>query len=98
MSTNHKSRSAALRAKLSHPVIDADGHFLEFGPSMFDALKEVAGLRAVDGIKSMGSRVVHALTQSLDERRDRRRAQEAFWAVPTKNTLDRATAMLPKLL
>ena len=27
-----------------------------------------------------------------------RRAQEAFWAVPTRNTLDRATELLPKLL
>src|SRR5207237_1584397 len=59
---------------------------------------EVAGARAVDGVRSMGGRVARALTRSVDERRDRRRAQEAFWAVPTKNTLDRATAMLPRLL
>jgi len=26
------------------------------------------------------------------------RAQEAFWAIPTTNTLDRATELLPKLL
>ena len=31
-------------------------------------------------------------------RKRRRRAQEAFWALPTKNTRDRATEILPRLL
>src|SRR5574341_2671685 len=32
------------------------------------------------------------------ERRERRMLQPGWWGVPTKNTRDRATAMLPKLL
>src|SRR5215468_1607372 len=35
---------------------------------------------------------------SVTERRRRRIGQEAFWFLPTKNTLDRATAMMPRLL
>ena len=35
---------------------------------------------------------------SLAERRRRKIGQEAFWFLPTKNTLDRATAMMPRLL
>src|SRR3989475_11064285 len=35
---------------------------------------------------------------SVAERRRRRIGQEAFWFLPTKNTLDRATAMMPRLL
>ena len=35
---------------------------------------------------------------SLEQRRDERRAQQSWWPFPTKNTLDRATAMIPKLL
>ena len=35
---------------------------------------------------------------SVAERRRRRIGQEAFWFLPTKNTLDRATAMLPRLM
>ena len=34
----------------------------------------------------------------LAARRDKRVSQPPWWGVPTKNTLDRATAMLPKLL
>ena len=37
------TRSAAIRAQLTHPVIDADGHALEFGPVYFDYLHQVAG-------------------------------------------------------
>ena len=42
------TRSAAIRAKLKHPVIDSDGHALEFGPVYFDFLKQVAGPRIVE--------------------------------------------------
>ena len=41
MSTNQGSESEALRARLSHPVIDSDGHWVEFGPDLMDYLKEV---------------------------------------------------------
>jgi predicted TIM-barrel fold metal-dependent hydrolase len=98
MSANRDTGSAALRSRLSHPVIDADGHYLEFSPILFDYLKEVGGARAADGLKSMGARVLENLKVSNDERRKDRRAIEAWWAVPARNTLDRATALLPKLL
>jgi len=32
MSTNRNSEAAALRQRLQHPVIDSDGHWVEFGP------------------------------------------------------------------
>jgi hypothetical protein len=38
------------------------------------------------------------LSMSVAERRHKRRAQQAFWARQAENTLDRATAMMPKLL
>jgi hypothetical protein len=34
----------------------------------------------------------------LKERRERQLDQPVWWGVPTKNTLDRVTSMLPKLL
>ena len=37
------TRSAAIRAQLTHPIIDADGHALEFGPVYFEYLQQVAG-------------------------------------------------------
>jgi len=88
---------AALRDRLGHPVIDSDGHWVEFGPQLFDYLKQVGGSKAVDGFKTRPSEVWH-LTIPLDERRARRLDQPIWWGLPTRNTLDRATSMLPKLL
>lgn len=31
MSSNRSSAAAAVRARLNHPVIDSDGHWVEFG-------------------------------------------------------------------
>src|SRR5713101_115848 len=92
------SRSSSIHSKLNHPVVDADGHWLEFVPAINEYLERVGGRSVVDGFRAMTGSVSRALTMSMEERRERRRAQEAFWAVPTKNTLDRATAMLPRLL
>jgi predicted TIM-barrel fold metal-dependent hydrolase len=61
-----------------------------------DYLKEVGGSRAADGFKNRPYEGWH-LTVPLSERRERRLDQPIWWGMPTKNTLDRATAMLPKL-
>ena len=42
------SDAAALRAELGHPIIDTDGHVVEFRPVMEEYLAELAGARAVD--------------------------------------------------
>jgi len=62
-----------------------------------DYLKEVGGSRAADGFKNRPYEGWH-LTVPLKERRERRLDQPICWGMPTRNTLDRATAMLPKLL
>ena len=43
MSTGHVPDPAAIRARLSHPVIDSDGHWLEFGPAITEYLERVGG-------------------------------------------------------
>jgi hypothetical protein len=43
MSSNRSSKAAAVRARLNHPVIDSDGHWVEFGPQVADYLKQVGG-------------------------------------------------------
>jgi predicted TIM-barrel fold metal-dependent hydrolase len=87
-----------LRARLGHPVIDADGHWLEYPPVMEPAFRRIGGEAAVQGMAWASQRVRDALGMSLAERRRRRIGQEAFWASPSRNALDRATAMLPRLL
>ncbi|MGE0684085.1 MAG: amidohydrolase family protein [Candidatus Binatia bacterium] len=97
MSSSHQNASQ-IRARLRHPVIDADGHWLEFGPMIREQLKKIGGDQAVEGFGMFGAQVVKTLSMSIAERRQQRIAQEAFWALPTKNTRDRATAMMPRLL
>jgi predicted TIM-barrel fold metal-dependent hydrolase len=90
--------AAGLHARLSHPVIDADGHWLEFGPTVRDQLRRIGGDSAAQGFTLFGAQVMKELSMSVAERRNHRVAQQAFWALPTKNTRDRATAMIPRLL
>src|SRR5262249_59379248 len=97
MSNNRSSEAVQLRARLNHPVIDSDGHWVEFGPQLNDYLKDIGGSKALDGFKSRPTEVWH-LTIPLRERRERRLDQPVWWGMPARNTLDRATAMLPKLL
>ena len=41
-------RLAEIRAQLSHPIIDGDGHTIEFMPLLHDFLKEVGGSEIYD--------------------------------------------------
>lgn len=89
--------ASKLRARLNHPVIDSDGHWVEFGPQLNDYLKQVGGSKALDGFKSRPTEDWH-LSIPLTERRERRLDMPVWWGVPTRNTLDHATSMLPQLL
>ena len=95
----HPGKTArAIREQLGYPVIDADGHYVEFGPSILEYLKEVGGQRVADAMKRTNDWVGSTLRMTPAERREAGIAQEAFWVIPSKNTLDRATAILPRLL
>ncbi len=98
MSGNHAADPQKIRASLNHPVIDSDGHWIEYHPMILDYLKKVGGTKAAEGLKSRDEVVAKILGLTNEQRRDEGRAQQAWWAFPTKNTLDRATAMVPKLL
>jgi predicted TIM-barrel fold metal-dependent hydrolase len=87
-----------LRARLNHPIVDADGHWAEFAPHMREEFRRIGGDTAVEALDMASARIPNSLRMTVAERRRRRIGQEAFWFLPTKNTLDRATAMLPRLL
>src|SRR5438309_9282791 len=87
-----------IRSSLDHPVIDGDGHWVEYDPVFSERMRKVGGDLAADGfLKAMGA-TREALSMSVAERRHKRIGQQAFWARQAENTLDRATAMMPKLL
>ena len=90
----------SIHARLSHPVIDSDGHWIEFEPAALEYLHQVGGQRIVERYQKVANQFGNKKWAQLSgqERRERRMLQPAWWGVPTKNTRDRATAMLPRLL
>ena len=100
MEANGKSQSLVIRERLSHPILDGDGHWIEFEPAVLDYLKDVAGADMVARYRTWQRNRSPGIWYRLspDERRDRRPLRPIWWPLPTKNTLDRATATLPKLL
>jgi predicted TIM-barrel fold metal-dependent hydrolase len=97
---NTTSQSAEIRARLKHPIIDSDGHIAEFEPAFFDFLKATAGAEMVEKFKSLSDSPYffrwYRLTPA--QRRDLRAPRMQWWVHPTRQTLDRATSSLPKLL
>src|ERR1051326_2853495 len=98
MTTHAHLDARTLRSRLDHPVIDADGHWIEYNPVMRDEFRRIGGAAAEEARALATQRVPNSLKMSLDERRRRRVGQEAFWGSPSENVLDRATAMLPRLM
>ncbi|MBL8381052.1 MAG: amidohydrolase family protein [Burkholderiales bacterium] len=76
-----------VRAKLDHPVIDADAHVLECEFALDDFLAQVAGSAMVERSRArMRGNPYKFETRTI------------WWGVPSgKHTGDRAMAMLPKL-
>jgi predicted TIM-barrel fold metal-dependent hydrolase len=95
MAYSKASKSAAVRARLEHPVVDGDGHWLEPIPIFLDYLKDVAGPAVVDRfVKKAKDTTWYDL--SPEERMRRRLHRPTWWGEPA-HTLDRATAMVPRL-
>jgi predicted TIM-barrel fold metal-dependent hydrolase len=107
MVATHPSKSAAIRERLNHPVIDADGHFQEFTNlargELLDYARQIGGHRLVERVQKTGDLTIDEfmvnrwLPMTEEERRDRWVPCPAWWSMPA-DTLDRATAHLPALL
>jgi predicted TIM-barrel fold metal-dependent hydrolase len=98
MSGHGKHSPAEIRAKLGHPIIDGDGHWVEYDPVFSDQMRKVGGDLAADGFLAAMAVTRDALVMGVEERRRRRVAMPGFWTRQTSNTFDRATAMIPHLL
>ena len=83
--TGRGSPSAAVREQVDHPIIDADGHFLELSPLFLAEMTE--RIEAFGGA-GLRDRFTAAGVLPYDQR----------WGWPTRNTLDRATGHFPGLL
>jgi predicted TIM-barrel fold metal-dependent hydrolase len=98
MSANGHQTPTQIRSRLNHPVIDGDGHWVEFDPVFSERMRKVGGDKAANGWLAAMKTTQDALSISLAERRRRRVPQPGFWTRQAANTLDRATAMMPRLL
>ena len=100
MTPAKKTRSAEIRAKLNHPIIDTDGHTVELMPVFFDYLKRFGGADMIKRYRDVSIQRANNrwISMTEEERRDARATCPPWWARPARNTLDRATASLPRLL
>jgi len=98
------TKSEQVRAGLAHPIIDADGHFVELAPllneEMLTYLEEMGGPAVRD--RYAGDTGLTDTSTVLASHPGAGgagwRAMPSWWGWATKNTRDRATAHLPALL
>ena len=94
---SNRTRSAEIRARLSHPIIDSDGHIAEFEPALLDYLEREAGPAIADRARRLVLEPAW-YRATPQERLANRIPRPTWWAHPARNTLDRATSSLPRLL
>ena len=103
--TTTPTQAARVRSQVDHPIIDADGHFVELGPLLQDEVisdVEDAGGAALRE-RFLATAKSFDTSSSLADRGDpdvRRqwKAMPSWWGWQTAGVRDRATSHLPALL
>ena len=93
-----KQSPAKIHSQLKHQVIDGDGHWLEYPPVFSEKMKKAVGPKAQDGFLAALQTTTDALKMTQAARDEKRVAMPNFWNRQAENTLDRATAMMPRML
>src|SRR6516165_8800239 len=71
MSARKEYHPEQVRSRLGHPVIDGDGHWIEYGPVFAEQVRKAAGDKAADGLLRHMHRIPETLSLSIAERRRR---------------------------
>jgi predicted TIM-barrel fold metal-dependent hydrolase len=87
--------AAKIRAGLNHPIIDSDGHTVEFMPALLDRVENIAGRNIRQDLEREIDRIFLGW-YGLGEAARRTSQRPPWWPTPT-DPLDRATATLPRL-
>ncbi len=92
------SKSAKVKAQLKHPVVDADGHWLELHPVFAEYVAEYAGGKMADRYKAQLARAegYNQFKVSSEQRKRARMRRQGWWGHPTK-VEDRTACMVPAL-
>jgi predicted TIM-barrel fold metal-dependent hydrolase len=90
--------AAQVRKRLSHPVVDADGHWLELFPVYFEFVEGVAGPGAVDAFRRLlkEGTFLRWYQLSAEQRREQRVMRPPAWAFPFTAGI-RTPSMVPGL-
>ena len=95
MSTHHVRAAAEVRDRIDHPVVDADGHTLEFRPALDEYLVAEG---ALDATALMQTHMNAWDAMAPEVRAATRAIRPPFWGLPAEHTLDLATTTLPGLM
>src|SRR5580704_19166176 len=87
-----------IRKNLKHPVIDGDGHWVEYTPLFAEQIRKVTGDLGGDGFLQSQRRIPDSLEMTPEQRKEKGVAMEGQWGRQSSNTRDRATAMMPRML
>src|SRR5208282_6250322 len=98
MEATNGSNSALVRARLDHPVIDSDGHFIEILPLLMDYLKDEGGAGMLERFRKWSRQNFAYFRMSPEDRHHWHASRPPWWPLPARNTYDLATAMFPELL
>jgi predicted TIM-barrel fold metal-dependent hydrolase len=79
-----------IRARIDHPIVDGDGHLIEFMPLVTDLVRDIGG-------RDLAHRYVAFMQRGLQPDDAGFAAARVFWGLPEENTLDRMTVTLPRL-
>tara|TARA_R110002049_G_scaffold308150_1_gene511124 strand:+ start:25897 stop:27279 length:1383 start_codon:yes stop_codon:yes gene_type:complete len=80
----------SLKDQIGHPVIDADGHLMEFMPVIVETVCDIGGKEAQLEFEKYLAGTFNASGHLLGGTR-------VYWSIPEANTLDRMTVTLPQL-
>ncbi|MGE0388455.1 MAG: amidohydrolase family protein [Gammaproteobacteria bacterium] len=95
------AKTAEIRSRLNHPIIDSDGHLTEFVPIMLEYFDKAGGTDLIKRFQAeMDKTFLSQEWYRLDhaQRRQVRAKRNPFWGAPTGNTVDLATSYFPDLM
>ena len=72
MSSHHSPQE--IRKNLKHPIIDGDGHWVEYTPVFAEKIRKVTGDLGGNGFLQSQRRIPDSLSQTLEQRTEIGRA------------------------
>lgn len=84
MSNDSSATSREIRSRLDHPVIDADGHIIEFLPAVRDFLVEEGGRKLAEEFDQVVAAGRSLESLSIDDRRAMGAFKLTWWPYPAE--------------